>query len=480
MPLQTDIIAEAGAPSGWSPLASLAKGADFAAQQQKQREAQAAKQREAMINSVVQQFPDDPDGAITFLKAKDWQAAATLEKIVNEQRKSLADRRKVELDNERAEAEQFSRIIGDGSETAWRNAAAYVAQKSPGMAKFFEQPYSPELAQQVRTFGMTAQQRYDAEQKALESKRLEDWAGFVDSDPVEAEKAARFLLGPDKWLTLKGQAEQRAETARANKAQEARLAQPPPAQPFTLSPGQTRFNPDGTPVARVAPAATAGGTGSGASSAMVKSILKNPNLFNSLTPTLKEKLIVPLTEAGFDFAQNASGDGKPSNGMEKRALNFFNRAKQASEDLEKIEDGVARSGVIAQTYREWAPNFMQTGRGQQYTQAQRAFTEARLRKDSGAAIPENEFANDRKTYFVQAGDSPATVEQKRRARNALLASLGFESGRALREFYDDEATGLIEEYKAKARGGTAAPKAGGGAAPTGRFNPATGKVEPVQ
>ena len=112
----------------------------------------------------------------------------------------------------------------------------------------------------------------------------------------------------------------------------------------------------------------------------------------------------------------ASGTEKASSGVQKRVLNFFNRAQQADVDLEGMEPEIQEMGLAGQTWQAVAPNFLQTQIGQQYTAAQRAFTEARLRKDSGAAIPEQEFANDRRTYFVQPGDSKETLAQKRRAR----------------------------------------------------------------
>jgi len=147
----------------------------------------------------------------------------------------------------------------------------------------------------------------------------------------------------------------------------------------------------------------------------------------------------------------ATGSQKPATGLERRALNFFNRARQADLDLEALESDVLGLSLGGQTWMQYAPNFAQTELGQLYTQAQRAFTEARLRKDSGAAIPEQEFENDRKTYFVQPGDSEATIEQKRRGRAAVLASLGFESGQALGEYVGDpdEASRIVNEYRTR-------------------------------
>lgn len=158
----------------------------------------------------------------------------------------------------------------------------------------------------------------------------------------------------------------------------------------------------------------------------------------------------------------SSGTARAASGLEKRALNFFNRARQADTDLEALEAQVQKLGLAGQARMQYAPNIAQTELGQQYTQAQRAFTEARLRKDSGAAIPEQEFDNDRRTYFAQPGDSQTTLEQKRRARAAVLASLGFESGQALSEFEGDEGAAgqLVESFRTRSKKGTAASSDG--------------------
>lgn len=146
-----------------------------------------------------------------------------------------------------------------------------------------------------------------------------------------------------------------------------------------------------------------------------------------------------------------AGTEKSSSGVQKRVLNFFNRAEQADKDLEALEPEIEKLGLARQARQALAPNFLQSQLGQSYIAAQRAFTEARLRKDSGAAIPKEEFESDRKTYFVQPGDSKQTIQDKNRARAAMLASLAFESGQALGEFVGDadEAKKIIEGYKAR-------------------------------
>ena len=142
------------------------------------------------------------------------------------------------------------------------------------------------------------------------------------------------------------------------------------------------------------------------------------------------------------WVRESQAEGKPAaqaaravTGMERQTLAFFNRAKEADELAVKFEDS---SQNLAREYQQqYAPNVAQTREQQQYRQAQRAFTEARLRKESGAAIPTQEYENDARTYFAQPGDDPATKAQKRTARQTVLNGLKFSSGRAYEEFYGE-------------------------------------------
>jgi len=135
--------------------------------------------------------------------------------------------------------------------------------------------------------------------------------------------------------------------------------------------------------------------------------------------------------------QPAAQAARAVTGAERQALAFFNRAKDASESIAGIEGTIANQGVVAGKFRELAPNFMQSEENQRYEQAQRAFTEARLRKESGAAIPVHEYENDRRTYFAVPGDTPQTIAQKQQARAKVLEGIGYAAGKAYDEFYGE-------------------------------------------
>ena len=95
---------------------------------------------------------------------------------------------------------------------------------------------------------------------------------------------------------------------------------------------------------------------------------------------------------------------------------FYDRATDALDAIDEVEESIGAYDLVA-------PNFMQTGAGQQYHQAKLQFVEAYLRKDSGAAIGKDEYNNADKTYFPQVGDSAATRRRKRAAREKVVDSL---------------------------------------------------------
>jgi len=68
--------------------------------------------------------------------------------------------------------------------------------------------------------------------------------------------------------------------------------------------------------------------------------------------------------------------------------------------------------------------------GQRYLAAKMNFITAVLRKESGAAISDTEFANEDLKYFPQPGESAATIEQKRIARKTAIESMKAQSGGA--------------------------------------------------
>lgn len=131
-------------------------------------------------------------------------------------------------------------------------------------------------------------------------------------------------------------------------------------------------------------------------------------------------------------------------GEQSNAVAFGARALDAQNTLRQLESqGVTNGGRIKQSL-EGVPvvgnalgnavNSLPTWAGaptdqqQSYEQAQRNFVSAVLRKESGAAISNEEYANEAKKYFPQPGDSASTIEQKARARDLAIEGLKAQAG----------------------------------------------------
>lgn len=144
--------------------------------------------------------------------------------------------------------------------------------------------------------------------------------------------------------------------------------------------------------------------------------------------------VLRLDEAG-NIVAGSEAPKAPTEG-ERQTLIFFQRMADAIGNLDELEKPIADTGLIGQLQMKAfdMPLFL-TKNQQQYEQASRAFTEARLRKDSGAAIPDSEFASDRLTYFPQPGDSVETLAQKAQSRKVAINGLRVASGNAYWQLY---------------------------------------------
>ena len=120
-----------------------------------------------------------------------------------------------------------------------------------------------------------------------------------------------------------------------------------------------------------------------------------------------------------------------------------------------------------------AANVAVSGERQQAEQAAKEFLSAILRKDTGAAITNQEIEIYGKTYLPQPGDSESTLQQKARARQVALEAI--ETG------LGPERARLAMPTAADVFSGNApapvqmAPRAAPGT--RRRYNPATGRIE---
>jgi hypothetical protein len=85
-----------------------------------------------------------------------------------------------------------------------------------------------------------------------------------------------------------------------------------------------------------------------------------------------------------------------------------------------------RAGPISR----FVGNSIMTTQGQLYRQAQEDWVRAKLRRESGAVIGEEEMAREIQVYFPQPGDSPEVITQKAQARQVAITAMRQAAGRA--------------------------------------------------
>lgn len=134
---------------------------------------------------------------------------------------------------------------------------------------------------------------------------------------------------------------------------------------------------------------------------------------------------------------------KPPTEGQAKALLFGARMAVADEIVNEL---AGHSPNYAKQWVEGVPvvgglgsvigNAMSSPQQQQLDQAQRDFINAVLRRESGAAIAESEFANARRQYFPEPGDGPEKLRQKAANRKTAISAFRAEIGDALATNFD--------------------------------------------
>ena len=207
-----------------------------------------------------------------------------------------------------------------------------------------------------------------------------------------------------------------------------------PQRPITVAPGGRVIDPTTGKLIFSAPdRPQTGGSDTGGQYTSVQQVIGPDGKPAMVNVDRRNNRATPIQmPAGFEPNRPA----RPVTGAERQTLAYYLRMEQALKDIEALEPEISKQGLLGQAQGQLAPNILQTGTQQKYRQAQRAFTEGRLRKESGAAIPQQEYDNDAKTYFFQPGDKDVT--QKQAGRRQVLEGLKMSSGRAYQEHFGDD------------------------------------------
>ena len=142
--------------------------------------------------------------------------------------------------------------------------------------------------------------------------------------------------------------------------------------------------------------------------------------------------------------------GKPLNEAQGNSVAYGLRMKEANSIVDKLAtEGTERSAVGAGTQYGIGGivNALPSALGganpqqQQFQQAKLNFITAILRKESGAAIGQDEFEREDQKYFRQVGDSDAVAAQKKQARQTAIKAMEIQAGPGAKEIQKFEPRG---------------------------------------
>lgn len=136
---------------------------------------------------------------------------------------------------------------------------------------------------------------------------------------------------------------------------------------------------------------------------------------------------------------------KPATDAQNLAAGFADRMVEADQTLSQLENDPKTRRMLVGTIG--APsgsgdvpligNWTLSKEGQLYKNAQSNWVRANLRKESGAAIGNDEMASEIKTYFPQPGDSDELITQKAKLRKIAEANMRRNAGRAATRYSPD-------------------------------------------
>ncbi|MEN6404380.1 MAG: hypothetical protein ABFD94_20725 [Armatimonadia bacterium] len=140
-----------------------------------------------------------------------------------------------------------------------------------------------------------------------------------------------------------------------------------------------------------------------------------------------------LTSDGRPIAKPEAAP-KPATEGERNAAGYLSRMEAAEKLLGSFAPMSTRGDKLAAAYSPGSDgilkNMLMSTEGQQYQQAAMDWIRAKLRKESGAAIGQDEAEQEYRTYFPMPGDGPEKIRQKAAARKEAMKSSRFSAGAA--------------------------------------------------
>ncbi len=143
-------------------------------------------------------------------------------------------------------------------------------------------------------------------------------------------------------------------------------------------------------------------------------------------PATGQPKLVPRSQA-VGMTPASTRDQAMTEGQ-SNAAGFADRMKVNEKPIQAYEADAAAS--VGGRLASILPREMQSPQRQAYDAAKKNWIAAQLRKESGAAISEGEYAEADRQYFPQPGDTAGTIQQKRALRKVAETSMRRAAGHA--------------------------------------------------
>lgn len=165
----------------------------------------------------------------------------------------------------------------------------------------------------------------------------------------------------------------------------------------------------------------------------VVAFIKPPERGPVVDTAAKDKLAFEREKFAYEKQKDANPSLNPPKPDQLKAATFAQRADQAESIFGKLEEEGYNRASRTEGLKSMLPSAIAPNAGslKRQEQAERNFVNAVLRRESGSAISDSEFANAETQYFPRAGDTPEVLEQKRQNRLTTIKGLQDEAGSAL-------------------------------------------------
>ncbi len=169
---------------------------------------------------------------------------------------------------------------------------------------------------------------------------------------------------------------------------------------------------------------------------IIDSVAKKVNKAAQFAAATGDDTLLKAAEAEYDVALDSYNrkSGKDINDSEFQAAGFFERMKSAENGARAIGEGgfpTLNVELVSGAAGKMAANFARNPEQQVFARAADDWIRAKLRKESGAVIADEEMKDEFRTYFPVVGDSPEVIVAKRKAREIAMRSMGRAGSRAL-------------------------------------------------